>query len=186
MPRRNRAFGQQFGSRDMGFGHNFSFNFEAIDDVFVIASPAQIRQVRWPQQFGRRNMGFYPNGRQTFPLYSEAIDDVVVISPTQIEQVRWRNDDSMMTWVLNESIESAISNSRAAPASASSVEALKRMDYTSAEFGDLTCVVCQEELSENEAIVQMPCSHVFHGQCILQWLKQSHFCPICRFEMLQQ
>ncbi|XVF85980.1 hypothetical protein PTKIN_Ptkin17bG0160500 [Pterospermum kingtungense] len=34
-----------------------------------------------------------------------------------------------------------------------------------------------------DAASRMPCSHTFHGNCIENWLKLSHYCPICRFEM---
>lgn len=47
---------------------------------------------------------------------------------------------------------------------------------------DQECVICLEELTE-EVSVLMPCSHSFHGDCIEKWLKTSHYCPICRFEM---
>ncbi|KDP21212.1 hypothetical protein JCGZ_21683 [Jatropha curcas] len=43
------------------------------------------------------------------------------------------------------------------------------------------CSICFEEISEFGA--SMPCSHHFHGTCILRWLENSHYCPICRFEM---
>ncbi|KAK7849382.1 e3 ubiquitin-protein ligase rduf1 [Quercus suber] len=29
----------------------------------------------------------------------------------------------------------------------------------------------------------MPCSHIFHRQCIVEWLNNSHCCPICLFKM---
>ncbi|EOY02003.1 Uncharacterized protein TCM_011767 [Theobroma cacao] len=45
------------------------------------------------------------------------------------------------------------------------------------------CVICLEELKVGSDASQMPCSHTFHGDCIEKWLKQSHYCPICRFEM---
>ncbi|KAG5620783.1 hypothetical protein H5410_006001, partial [Solanum commersonii] len=47
-------------------------------------------------------------------------------------------------------------------------------------------MVCLEELVKKEGdhddIVSMPCSHMFHGECITKWLETSHYCPICRFE----
>ncbi|KAG4132669.1 hypothetical protein ERO13_D08G047525v2 [Gossypium hirsutum] len=45
------------------------------------------------------------------------------------------------------------------------------------------CIICLEELEVGFYASQMPCSHTFHVDCIEKWLKQSHYCPICRFEM---
>ncbi|KAK2646830.1 hypothetical protein Ddye_022025 [Dipteronia dyeriana] len=52
------------------------------------------------------------------------------------------------------------------------------------EEGSLTreqCVICLEELSSSEReIVGLPCSHVYHRNCITKWLKTTRQCPICR------
>ncbi|TYH90948.1 hypothetical protein ES332_A13G084100v1 [Gossypium tomentosum] len=45
------------------------------------------------------------------------------------------------------------------------------------------CMICLEELEVGFDASRMPCSHTFHGDCIEKWLRQSHYCPICRFEM---
>ncbi|OMO60713.1 Zinc finger, RING-type [Corchorus capsularis] len=67
------------------------------------------------------------------------------------------------------------------PAEEASVkEMLKKVDK--AESGD--CMICLEEFkAEISDALEMPCSHAFHGGCIQTWLKQSHYCPVCRFEM---
>ncbi|XP_012843165.1 PREDICTED: uncharacterized protein LOC105963319 [Erythranthe guttata] len=44
-----------------------------------------------------------------------------------------------------------------------------------------TCTVCLEGFS-NEAY-SMPCGHYFHGDCIREWLRTSHSCPVCRYEV---
>ncbi|EYU32800.1 hypothetical protein ABFS82_14G046800 [Erythranthe guttata] len=48
-----------------------------------------------------------------------------------------------------------------------------------------TCAVCLEDFSgggEDDVSV-MPCEHYFHGDCIGKWLRTSHYCPVCRFEV---
>ncbi|XP_010537612.1 PREDICTED: E3 ubiquitin ligase BIG BROTHER-related-like [Tarenaya hassleriana] len=32
------------------------------------------------------------------------------------------------------------------------------------------CVVCMEEWSDSDMVIDMPCSHVFHSGCIFEWL----------------
>eukprot|EP00257_Ricinus_communis_P025897 XP_025013311.1 probable E3 ubiquitin-protein ligase RHC2A [Ricinus communis] len=72
------------------------------------------------------------------------------------------------------------------PASKASVDALERVKVE--DNGDsvdqLRCAICLEELEMGGKEVNcMPYKHVFHGDCIAQWLEKSHSCPLCRFPM---
>jgi hypothetical protein len=42
------------------------------------------------------------------------------------------------------------------------------------------CPVCDEQLSEHEAILRLPCQHVFHHECLMPWLglNLSHLSPL--------
>ncbi|KAK8572170.1 hypothetical protein V6N13_047783 [Hibiscus sabdariffa] len=46
--------------------------------------------------------------------------------------------------------------------------------------GDDNCTICLEGFEAGSYAARMPCSHIFHGECIEEWLKQSHYCPVCR------
>ncbi|KAB2630828.1 hypothetical protein D8674_008347 [Pyrus ussuriensis x Pyrus communis] len=47
------------------------------------------------------------------------------------------------------------------------------------------CSICLEEFVVGlEDLRSMPCTHVFHENCIWRWFERSHLnCPICRFEI---
>ncbi|XP_061987976.1 NEP1-interacting protein-like 1 [Rosa rugosa] len=45
------------------------------------------------------------------------------------------------------------------------------------------CMVCLDEILIGGEATCMPCSHVFHESCIVNWLQKSNLCPLCRFEM---
>ncbi|KAB2624580.1 hypothetical protein D8674_016240 [Pyrus ussuriensis x Pyrus communis] len=47
-----------------------------------------------------------------------------------------------------------------------------------------SCTVCMEQFKGGSTVVYMPCFHVFHGRCIVKWLRKSHYCPVCRFQVL--
>lgn len=49
---------------------------------------------------------------------------------------------------------------------------------------DAKCAVCQMEYEENESLLELPCAHRFHCNCIKEWLTSySRSCPTCRKEM---
>lgn len=68
------------------------------------------------------------------------------------------------------------------PATDASIERLEKFNWKVVN-SDEKCTICLEQLSVEYEVSRMPCSHVFHGDCIVQWLKNSHICPLCRFEM---
>lgn len=43
-----------------------------------------------------------------------------------------------------------------------------------------SCPVCLAEFEEGDVLLQLPCRHAFHAECIESWLKRHVTCPTCR------
>jgi len=43
-----------------------------------------------------------------------------------------------------------------------------------------TCPVCQEEIPVGGLAKKLPCGHLFHDDCLMQWLEKANSCPMCR------
>jgi hypothetical protein len=46
-----------------------------------------------------------------------------------------------------------------------------------------TCAVCFEQFGIDSEVIGLDCNklgHVFHWNCLLNWLKKSRSCPLCR------
>ncbi|XP_064391295.1 E3 ubiquitin-protein ligase RNF126-B-like [Halichondria panicea] len=46
-----------------------------------------------------------------------------------------------------------------------------------------SCSVCKEDFPNGENLLQLPCTHLYHKDCILPWLKLHDTCPTCRFHL---
>ncbi|XP_021299775.1 probable E3 ubiquitin-protein ligase HIP1 [Herrania umbratica] len=129
-------------------------------------------------------------GRQVLPLQA-------ALCGTYVEHVN-EEEEVLIERALEESASEFESSSyNMVPAKESSVKKmLKRVRVEAAECDQKgeekikkrrleaeNCVICLEELKVGSDASRMPCSHIFHGDCIEEWLKQSHYCPLCRFEM---
>jgi E3 ubiquitin-protein ligase RNF115/126 len=44
----------------------------------------------------------------------------------------------------------------------------------------LQCHICMEEFKLDEKVRGLPCKHIYHGECIVQWLELHGTCPMCR------
>ncbi|KAL5706493.1 hypothetical protein ACHQM5_024653 [Ranunculus cassubicifolius] len=70
----------------------------------------------------------------------------------------------------------------APPASKSAILDLKTMEITAEEDGSV-CAICKDILPVGETVKKLPCSHGYHGDCIVTWLGSRNTCPVCRFEL---
>ncbi|KAK7344222.1 hypothetical protein VNO77_13583 [Canavalia gladiata] len=53
--------------------------------------------------------------------------------------------------------------------------------------GTLECAVCLNEFEETEKLRLIPkCDHVFHPECIDEWLASHTTCPVCRANLVPQ
>lgn len=45
------------------------------------------------------------------------------------------------------------------------------------------CCICLEDHTIGTKVIRMPCAHMFHSDCIHDWLSRHCTCPVCRYEL---
>ncbi|KAL8056662.1 hypothetical protein ABFX02_04G133500 [Erythranthe guttata] len=68
------------------------------------------------------------------------------------------------------------------PAADSSIMSMSLLKRVAVDLDqNISCSICLEDLSPGdndcEEALCMPCSHVYHGDCIKKWLSISHYMP---------
>jgi len=68
------------------------------------------------------------------------------------------------------------------PASKSAIDHLKRgkIEYVE-NLGE--CAICKDVFEVGVDYVEMPCTHIFHPDCLHPWLDIHNSCPVCRLEL---
>lgn len=66
------------------------------------------------------------------------------------------------------------------PASVSSLELLKTRKFGVQDSDKNPCSVCLIDFPVGDAVVETPCFHLFHWDCIEPWFKKTNTCPLCR------
>lgn len=66
------------------------------------------------------------------------------------------------------------------PTSKSVLESMPKRMTTEAD-ADQECAVCKEVFQQEE-VVELPCKHIFHKDCVFHWLEMRNSCPVCRYE----
>ena len=112
-------------------------------------------------------------------------DDGAAVVPVRMIWTAYTDDDYDAELARRESEADAVLQT--VPASESSIEALPNvvaMDNDNDNDQD-QCTICLGDYDDNDdpTAAKMPCSHVFHRECLVRWLKTSHVCPLCRYAM---
>ncbi|XP_042448889.1 trigger factor-like [Zingiber officinale] len=91
------------------------------------------------------------------------------------------NEDDYFDLVIDDDYH-AYFDRRSGLASAAAVEGLKMV--TTEEPN--SCSICLEGMGLAAPVLAMPCSHLFHPECLKKWLERSCSCPLCRFSLPQE
>jgi len=65
------------------------------------------------------------------------------------------------------------------------------LDYESQKYSKIKikhkraeiCCICMDHFSCNQQVYWLPCKHLFHNQCLNEWVKYKNDCPTCRNEL---
>mmetsp|Transcript_54827 Transcript_54827/g.152052 ORF Transcript_54827/g.152052 Transcript_54827/m.152052 type:complete len:391 (-) Transcript_54827:142-1314(-) len=72
------------------------------------------------------------------------------------------------------------------PTSASALRSLPRIKVTAYDIAaneSTECSICLDELVAGQPALRIPCGHLYHEDCVKDWLRKSNECPVCRFEL---
>ena len=56
-------------------------------------------------------------------------------------------------------------------------------DVTKLDAEKKNCIICLEDFKNGDKATVLPCIHLFHTECIKNWLKTQNSCPICKFKL---
>ncbi|KAH6578177.1 hypothetical protein BASA61_009442 [Batrachochytrium salamandrivorans] len=74
------------------------------------------------------------------------------------------------------------SDTQAAPSNI--IASLPKEKFSKGTSSQTECAICQDEYIQDELLISLPCTHIYHPDCITSWLKLNGTCPICRFSFV--
>lgn len=87
--------------------------------------------------------------------------------------------------IITQMMESAQGRDAPPPADEETISALPTSKVTKEMVdANMDCAVCKEEFVLDEPVIDLPCKHHFHDDCIKPWLKTNGTCPVCRYSLV--
>lgn len=160
-----------------------SFNVPAMEEhYYLCAMPANLSAVHsflTPSVQERINANDIQGAIRELGGHHETETDIVKLVTREIER-DIRNKEHELSYVQGLEIEA---ESRAARVSTIENELVRLrdryqslMDRVSA-LSSKNCPICYDNYADP---IMLPCTHVFCGSCLMQWMRNGHVCPECR------
>nr|NP_649859.1 iruka [Drosophila melanogaster]Q9VHI7.1 RecName: Full=E3 ubiquitin-protein ligase Iruka [Drosophila melanogaster]ACL88784.1 CG11982-PA [synthetic construct]AAF54321.1 iruka [Drosophila melanogaster]AAK93431.1 LD47007p [Drosophila melanogaster]AOQ08395.1 CG11982-RA [synthetic construct] len=84
--------------------------------------------------------------------------------------------DTIVTQMLNQ-----METSGPPPLSAQRINEIPNVQINAEEVNrKIQCSICWDDFKIDETVRKLPCSHLYHENCIVPWLNLHSTCPICR------
>jgi hypothetical protein len=95
------------------------------------------------------------------------------------------SDINNIFYSINNSLDNSLHEDVKIIISEENFDKLENITYEDLNLSELTeCQVCTEEFNKEDEIKKLICNHIFHKNCIKQWLcEESNKCPVCRVEV---
>eukprot|EP01060_Flectonema_neradi_P012243 TRINITY_DN19127_c0_g2_i1.p1 TRINITY_DN19127_c0_g2~~TRINITY_DN19127_c0_g2_i1.p1 ORF type:complete len:193 (+),score=25.23 TRINITY_DN19127_c0_g2_i1:85-663(+) len=93
-------------------------------------------------------------------------------------------DTSSMEYEDLLELQSSMGGSVTLPVDSCTRKRLKTVTRKNSKHSSHTCVICIEDITRNDVLVELPCKHsAFHRSCINKWMDTSKRCPVCKADI---
>ncbi|MCJ1395069.1 hypothetical protein MMC18_007950 [Xylographa bjoerkii] len=85
--------------------------------------------------------------------------------------------------VISQLMEQHSTSTAPGPASESAISSLPKVKLDESKLdsnGKAECSICMDSLSVGDEVMELPCKHWFHEDCVGAWLREHDTCPQCR------
>lgn len=71
--------------------------------------------------------------------------------------------------------------------SCSQIKRINERNFNLSDFHDQnTCTICLVDFIEGDNIKLLPCQHIYHCNCIMEWLYKNSLCPLCKRSVINK
>jgi hypothetical protein len=125
----------------------------------------------------------------TFGAFGWSFNDVFRNNYSSNFRSNFGNQDTLLEF-LNLLGANRTENKKRPPTSTKAIKSLKSFlmsEKYCKKSKDKTelpnCPICISDIKIKEETILLPCGHMYHSKCVIEWLKQNNTCPVCRFEL---
>lgn len=66
------------------------------------------------------------------------------------------------------------------------IKSLKIKKSTCKRVEKEDCPICLNDFEDDEEVCFLDCTHKFHHNCIVQWVREKNTCPLCRRKLYEK
>ncbi|CAF2056275.1 unnamed protein product, partial [Brassica oleracea] len=133
------------------------------------------------------SLDYGPRKVLRFVYFLQSVPREVSVIESFLRETSFLNEENnQLEAAIQQSLEDVVVNFT--PASSSTINSLIVEEYTGCICGCISCkneqcVICLEDYAIGAKVTKLDCGHKFGYECIRKWLKTSHYCPICRYDL---
>ena len=129
--------------------------------------------------------------KQFEELKNEIVIDEDTVDKRNIQVVKSKDFETSIDYEKLVERNRNTQNKKKKPVAEKLVNKLKKFPLTkkyckknkNGKYESPSCCICLTEIQKGEETVLLPCGHMFHWKCCLNWLNENNTCPMCRFEI---
>lgn len=129
------------------------------------------------------NMKKYIKRHTSEMLFDDKIEEEMAIKAVENQIINELSKDTNNDHISYEQLLKIKDNNNKPGTSEEKISSIPEITFNIMAFGNVCqCMICMDEFKDQEKVKQIKCGHIFHKECLVQWILNQNNCPICNKE----